>query len=105
MEKRRHQRLAVDLPVTVRHKGRFFPAMAINVSCGGMYLETEGQELSENATVEVTFDLNSEHRDVSLCGVISRIENYPQLRIGVKFANPFSSGHKVLREYLRKNMN
>ena len=105
MEKRRHQRIPVELPVTIRCKGRFIPATALNVSCGGMYLEAEGEDLSENANVEVTFDLNHEYRDVSLCGVIARVEKTPSPRVGIKFANYFSTGHKILREYLRKSLN
>jgi hypothetical protein len=105
MEKRRHQRILVDLPVTVRCKGKLIPATALNVSCGGMYLETEAEGLTENAMVEVTFDLNGDTRDVSLCGVISRVEHAPSPRVGVQFASPFSPGHKILRDYLRKNLN
>jgi len=105
MEKRRHQRISVEIPVTIRCKGRFIPATALNVSCGGMYLEADGEDISENATVEITFDLNPDNRDVSLCGVIARVESAPAPRLGVKFANHFSSGHKVLREFLRKSLN
>jgi hypothetical protein len=103
MEKRRHRRVSVDLPVTIRHKGKLIPATALNVSCGGMYLETEGEGLSENTPIEVTFDLNGESRDVSLCGVVSRVETAPRPRVGVEFANFFSAGHKALREFLRKH--
>ena len=105
MEKRRHQRIPMDLPVTVRYKGKLIPATALNVSCGGMYLETEAEGLSENSVVEVTFDLNGDTRDVSLCGVISRVEHVSSPLFGVQFASPFSPGHKILREYLRKNLN
>ncbi len=105
MEKRRHPRVALDLPVTVRHKGKLIPATAVNVSCGGMYLVTEGETLSENSSIEVTFDLNDEARDVSLCGVISRVESTDRPRIGVQFGNFFSSGHKALREFLRRHLN
>lgn len=105
MEKRRHPRVALDLPVTVRHKGKLIPATAVNVSCGGMYLVTEGETLSENSSVEITFDLNEETRDVSLCGVISRVEKTDRPRIGVQFGSFFSAGHRALREFLRKHLN
>lgn len=105
MEKRRHHRISTNLPVTIRHKGKLFPATALNLSCGGMYLETEGRGLSENSTVEVTFDLDCETRDVSLCGTITRMENAPPTRIGVQFGNLFSTSHKALREFMRKQLN
>ena len=94
-----------DLPVTLRHQGKLIPAVALNVSCGGMYVETETRELGLNSTVEVTFDLDSENRDVSLCGVISRVEDAPKPRIGIQFGSFFSAGHKTLREFLRKHVN
>lgn len=105
MEKRRHNRLDVNLPVTIRHDGKLVPATALNLSCGGMYLETDGETISENSTVEVTFDLDADNRDVSLCGVIARIERSQKPRIGVQFANFFSAGHTALREFLRKHFN
>lgn len=103
MEKRRHRRVAVDIPVTIRHKGKLIPATVLNVSCGGMYLEAEGEDLTENTQVEVTFDLGNDSRDVSLCGVISRIDNSQKPRVGIQFGSFFSSGHKALREFLRKH--
>ncbi len=105
MEKRRHPRVTVELPVTIRHKGKLIPATAVNVSCGGMFLETEGTDLTENSPVEITFDLNEEARDISLCGVISRVESEEKPRIGVQFGSVFSAGHKALREFLRRHLN
>jgi hypothetical protein len=104
MEKRRHPRVEINLPVTVRHKGKLIPATAVNVSCGGMYLVTEGGALSEDSSVEVTFDLNGETRDVSLCGVVSRVEGTERPHVGVQFGSFFSAGHKALREFLRKHL-
>lgn len=105
MEKRRHPRVELDIPVTLRHKGKLIPATVLNVSCGGMYLVADGEDLAENTTVEVTFDLDGEHRDVSVCGVVSRVEKTDRPRIGVQFGSFFSAGHKALREFLKKHLN
>lgn len=105
MEKRRHPRVAVDIPVTLRHKGKLIPATAVNVSCGGMYLIADEEDLAENTSVEVTFDLDGEHRDVSVCGVVSRVDKAGGPKVGVQFGSFFSSGHKALREFLKKHLN
>ena len=105
MEKRNHPRMSVLIPATIRCRGRLFPATALNVSCGGIYLEIEVESLTENTAVEVTFDLDNENRDISLCGTIARVENNTQPRVGVQFGSQFSQSHKVLREFLRRNFN
>lgn len=103
MEKRRHKRLAIDVPVTIRSQGKLIPATAVNVSCGGMYLKTETKDIAENSSIEVTFDLDSENKDISLSGTVARVDSI--LGFGVQFGNYFSASHKALREFLRKQMN
>lgn len=105
MEKRRHKRLSIDVPVTIRSGGNLIPATALNVSCGGIYLKTETHGINENSTIEVTFDLDGENKDVSLSGVVTRVDGSPKSGIGVQFGNFFSASHKALREFLRKQMN
>lgn len=106
LEKRRHRRLDVDLPVILRHKGRLLPATILNLSCGGMCLRADAEEISENGNVEVIFDLGEEKRDLSLRGRITRIETAAETStVGVQFTNLFSLSHKAIEEYLRKHQN
>lgn len=104
LEKRRHRRLNVDLPVILRHKGRLLPATILNVSCGGMYLRAEAGDIAADGNVEVIFDLGEEQRDLSLRGRITRIEPAPDAtHVGVQFTNLFSLGHKAIEEYLQRH--
>jgi uncharacterized protein (TIGR02266 family) len=104
MEKRRHKRIPLELPVVIRSGGRLIPATVINLSTGGMYLKTD-TNIEKNSAVEVTFDLDEENRDISLSGVVARVDKNPENCIGVQFGNFFSSSHKALREYLREKLN
>ena len=108
-EKRRHERLEIDLPVILRHAGRLIPATAVNVSCGGMFIQTLHNDLLRDHTVEVIFDLGQEQRDVSMRGQITRVEGEGEgpggCGIGVQFTNLFSLSHKAIEQYLHKNLN
>ena len=106
-EKRRHERLAIDLPVILRHAGRLIPATAVNVSCGGMFIQTMHHDLLRDHTVEVIFDLGQDQRDVSMRGQIMRVEpsGTEGSGIGIQFTNLFSLSHKAIEQYLHKNLN
>lgn len=106
-EKRRYERLTIDLPVILRHAGRLIPATAVNVSCGGMFIQTMHNDLLRDHTVEVIFDLGQDQRDLSMRGQITRVEEGgPEgSSIGVQFTNLFSLSHKAIEQYLHKNLN
>lgn len=104
LEKRRHRRLDVDLPVILRYKGRLLPATILNLSCGGMCLRAEGEGIAADGNVEVIFDLGEERRDLSLRGRVTRVEETADAAsMGVQFTNLFSASHRAVEEYLRKN--
>lgn len=106
MERRRYPRLAVDLPVTMRYKGRLIPATMLNVSCGGMHIRTEGENIAGCASIEVVFDLPDRKKDVSVLGQIIRMESQKKTtKLGVRFSNLYSMSHKTLQEFINKNLN
>lgn len=106
LEKRRHQRLSVDLPVTLRYKGRLLPATALNISCGGMFIRAEDRTILNNEQVEIIFDLGEKQKDISMRGKITRVDpSDDSSDVGVQFTNVFSLGHKAILEYLGKNLN
>ena len=108
-EKRRYQRLADTLPVTLRYRGRLIPATMLNLSCGGACIRTDAANLDADSPVELIFDINDQHSDVSMRGSIVRSDKDPKQKdgctAGVRFSNLFSDGHKTVQEYLRKNLN
>ncbi len=108
-EKRRYQRLAVTLPVTLRYQGRLIPATMLNLSCGGACIRTDAVDLDAESSVELIFDINDQHSDVSMRGnVVHRAKDEKRTDgciAGVRFSNLFSDGHKTVQEYLRKNLN
>ena len=105
-ERRRNTRLHVDLPVILRHGGRIIPATALNMSCGGMFLQVAQPSVGIDQPIEVIFDLSAEQRDVAMRGHITRVEVGDEgARIGVRFTNLFSVSHKAIQQYLHKNLN
>jgi hypothetical protein len=102
LEKRRYQRLAVKLPVTLRYRGRLIPATMLNLSCGGACIQTSEANLDFETPVEIVFDLDEKQRDISMRG---NIVHQGEEKAGVRFSNLFSDGHKAVQEYLRKNLN
>lgn len=106
LEKRRHARLNVDLPIILRHGGRILPATALNISCGGMCIRASDSALSNDQPVEIIFDLEETQKDISLCARITRVDSSANSTdFGVEFTNVFSAGHKAILEYLGKNLN
>ncbi|MBI4126561.1 MAG: PilZ domain-containing protein [Deltaproteobacteria bacterium] len=98
LERRRSPRLALELPVTLRHGGRFIPATALNMSNGGMLIQADDQNVTTQAPVEIVFDLDPTHRDVALRGNILRVESQS---LGIQFTNTFSESYRMLQEFLR----
>jgi hypothetical protein len=109
IEKRRYQRLAVKLPVTLRYRGRLIPATMLNLSCGGACIRTDNVDFDDDSPVEIVFDLENDKSDISMRGNV--VHQRPETAgkkertAGVRFSNLFSDGHKAVQEYLRKNLN
>ncbi len=105
MEKRRHKRLEMQIPVTLRCNGKLLPATATNISVGGICIKPENFEnIDKDDQVEINFDLNEENRDLSLRGAVARINSSADSCIGIKFANFNSTSHKMLRQYLHREL-
>ncbi|MFH1874331.1 MAG: PilZ domain-containing protein [Pseudomonadota bacterium] len=105
MEKRRHKRLDLQIPVTVRCNGKLLPATATNVSVGGMCIKTEAfDDVKKDDLVEVYFDLDEKRRDLSLRGAIARVNGSADHNIGVQFGNFHSESHKILRQFLHREL-
>lgn len=106
-EKRRFKRLDVELPVTLRFAGRLIPATALNVSCGGVCLNVEADELDlgNKKKVEVVIDLSKDEIDVSLRGEIIRVDTGEKPKLGIKFTNLYTVGHQTLERFINKNLN
>lgn len=106
LEKRRYQRLEIDLPVILRYDGRLLPATILNISCGGVCLRASETAFLNKAPVEIIFDLNEKQRDISMSGTITRVDPSPDAaNVGIQFTNLFSLSYKTIQEYLGKNLN
>lgn len=103
-ERRHYDRVPLELPVTIRYRGRLIPATAHNLSCGGMLLDARGASFVEHDSLELIFDLSSLERDVTLRGEIRRIAaDGPKSHIGVQFINLFSLGHEAVTRFLKRH--
>jgi len=103
-ERRRFKRLDVNLPVTLRHQGRLIPATALNISCGGICVATDVDELdvSDSGNVEVVIDLAAAELDVSVRGEVVHSTAKEKGRLGIRFTNLYSVGHKAIEKYITK---
>lgn len=104
-ERRRFKRLDVNLPVTLRCRGNLIPATVLNISCGGMCLFTDNPEVTDENNVEVIVDLSAAELDISVRGKIVRTTSGMQKKVGIRFTNLYSVGHKVLEKYIRRHGN
>jgi len=103
MERRRFKRLPVNLPVTLRYRGRLIPATALNISCGGICLSTDSPELVGDDAIEVILDLSLAEVDVSIRGRIVRIDAGTNKKVGIHFTNLYSIGHQAVEKYIQRN--
>lgn len=102
-DRRRHDRLPVQLPITLRYKGRLIPATALNLSCGGMMIDADSPVVDSQGKLEVIFDLSELERDVTLRGEVAWCESIDRVtRVGVRFTNLFTLGHDAVARYLRR---
>lgn len=106
IEKRQYKRLSVELPVTLRCRGKLIPATVLNISTGGVCLETDDVVANTNDKVEVVVDLDKRKKDVSLCGEVVRAEETGENDsvVGIKFDNFSTSNFKSLKEFLVSNL-
>lgn len=104
-ERRRHKRLLVDLPVTLRYKGSLIPATVLNISCGGICLATDNPEVNDAKNVEVIIDLSAAELDVSVRGQIVRVTEGNDKKLGVQFTNLYSLGHQAIEKFINSRNN
>ena len=104
LERRRAPRIHVELPVVLRHRGRFVPATAVNLSSGGMLIHSDDSNVSTTGQVEILFDLDHEHRDVALRGNVLRVDGTHPTNLGIQFTTVFSEAHRVIQRYLEAKL-
>lgn len=103
-DRRQYPRVDVDLPVTLRYRGRFVPAVAMNISCGGVALLTDDPAINDEEPVEVVTDLSYQLKDVALSGVVVRVAQGLAKVIAIRFTNPFSSDYQALENFVRAEL-
>ncbi len=100
-EKRKFRRLNMNFPVTIRYKGEFIPARALNISCGGICITSPNTGVELDGAFEIFFDLDSKHKDIALRAEILHTDGDGDGKmLGVRFVNPFSKKHVELQDYL-----
>ena len=104
MEKRRHKRLAMEIPITIRCGGKLIPATSLNFSIGGMLIKSDVLEISKNDQIEILFDLSHEEKDLALRGQVARVAGSPETYVGIQFSNFNSPSHKTLRQFLHQRI-
>lgn len=105
IEKRKHPRYEMELPVTLRTRGKLIPAACIDISHGGVCLLTDYNEEIDEGVVEVIIDLSPHYRDISLRGRILRFQKGVGQRVAVQFTSPDSKGLQTLKNFLTRQVN
>ena len=105
IERREHPRYEMELPVTLRTRGKLIPAACIDISQGGVCLLTDFTEEIEEGLVEVVIDLTPRYRDISLRGRILRFNKGVGQRVAVQFTSPDSKGLQTLKSFLSRQVN
>jgi uncharacterized protein (TIGR02266 family) len=81
--RRAHDRLEVDLEVTIRYDGREIEARCTNISQGGMFIQTETITIGENVTV--VFSLPGIPKPIEAESRVCWSERDDRMGIGVQF--------------------
>lgn len=105
IERRTHPRLEMDLPVTLRTKGKLIPAACLDISQGGICLLTDFNEEIGEGVVEVVIDLTPNYRDVALRGRVLRAQKAIGQKVAIQFSSPNSRGQQILEKFLFDKVN
>lgn len=105
IERRVHPRYEMDLPLTLRTRGRLIPAACIDISQGGICLLTDYNEEIDEGVVEVVLDLTPRYRDISLRGRVLRSQKTIGQKVAIQFTSPESKGLQTLTSFLSNQVN
>lgn len=100
-ERREHPRFEMELPVTLRTRGKLIPAATLDLSQGGISVLTDYHEEISEGIVEVVLDLSPKLRDVSIRGRILRFKKSVGQKVAIQFTTPGSQGYKTLEKFLQ----
>src|SRR3989338_5312346 len=89
-DRRSSTRFDLHLPVVLRHQGKILEANMVNLSCGGVCLQTNHADLEFSGNVEVMLDLNEQYKDVALTGWIVWSAGEKEQTLGIQFTNQYS---------------
>ncbi|MBI4125792.1 MAG: PilZ domain-containing protein [Deltaproteobacteria bacterium] len=105
IERRENARYEMELPVTLRTRGKLIPGACLDISAGGLCLLTDFTEEIEEGLVEVVVDLSPRYRDVALRGRVLRFQKGVGQRVAVQFTSPDSKGMQTLKNFLSQQVN
>ncbi len=105
IERRENTRLEMELPVTLRTRGKLIPAACLDISKGGILILTDYNEEIGEGVVEVMIDLSPKYRDVSLRGRILRFQKAIGQKVAIQFSSTDSKGQQTLENFLAEKIN
>ncbi len=106
MEERRvHKRFDVEVPVTLRTKGKLIPAASLDLSLGGIAVLAEFDADLQEGPVEIIMDLSPNQRDVALMGHILRLNKEYGQKVGIQFVESRQKELNALKKFLENRYN
>ena len=103
-EKRVNPRFEIEVPVTLRTKGKLIPAATLDISSGGISVLADFNEDLNEGPVEVIMDLSDELRDISLRGHILRLKKGIGQKVAIQFVPTDSQSLRSLERFLRNRL-
>lgn len=104
VERRESLRHEVELPVTLRTRGKLIPAACLDISKGGILLLTDYNEEISEGVVEIVVDLSPKYKDISLRGRILRFQKSIGQKVAVQFTSTHSKGQQALENFLAEKV-
>lgn len=98
MEKRRHQRLHLDLEAVCQADGSFFKAYVQDISAGGLKLEAQ-KRIEKGRSVAMSIDSKPPLKLSG--GVMWRTKKHLHFIYGIKFDQPSKEKEAALRELVQ----
>ena len=100
-EKRLFQRLEIGLEVELLVDGSPIKATTANISCGGLFLTLDPNQLKKDKEFSVLIHLPNRNKPVQMVGQILRRESDHRKGVAVKFQGLYNDNVLALEQFIK----
>lgn len=102
IEKRIFRRLNAELPVDLEQSGVSLKAQTRNISCGGLFLSLDPQQLAPEEDLQLVIHLPNQKNPVKLVGSVRRRENDG---VALEFQGLYNDNILAIERFVKSNLN